>query len=288
MHHIPNTAIQPPDHPTPLFVPRRSAGTPVDAWTTHTAPVPEAWETLALAKGFRINRRVRDRYHAVLECLACGAHTAQKAFTLRTAQPRCGGCAVQSLDGLARRAGLVLLRRCPTDRHYGLFRARCGHVLRRQFELIHRVATDVTGLRCATCHGAREAEEAHSQGWALLGPDPDGNCNYRHYRHACGHTQRAARVNMQTGRLDCGGCGETWASKPSWIYLIRLAFPETGRRVVKLGYSAHPDLRFRSSSGCRLPPRSRSSAWSPCPPDRRPVPRSARCTPRSCGTFPTP
>lgn len=243
------SALQPPDHPAPLFVPRRSCGAPAETWVTHGASVPDAWEALAEAKGFRINRRVRDRYHVVLECLACGAHTAQKVFTLRTAQPRCGGCAAESLDGLARQAGLVLLRRDPGDRHYGLFRASCGHVLRRQFELIHRITADVTGLRCETCHASREAKEAQAQDWTLVGPDPDGDRNYRHYRHACGHTQRVARVNMRTGRLDCAGCGESWASKPSWIYLVRLAFPETGLRVIKLGYSANPDLRFRQQLG---------------------------------------
>lgn len=245
----PLSAVQLPDHPIPLFVPRRSAGTPHADWVTYDAPVPQAWDRMAERKGFLINRRIRDRYHVALECRTCGAHTAQKTYTLRTAQPRCGGCATAGQQTRAQDAGLVLLHRDPEDRHYGIFRAECGHIVRRQFAFIHRMQRGDTDLRCATCLVAREAKEARHHGWTRLGPDPQNRQNYRLYRHACGHTQSIAAVNMRWGQCDCAHCGGSWGARPSFLYLAQIRFPHDGLTVVKFGYSAHPNKRFRHQLG---------------------------------------
>lgn len=242
-------AIRPPDHPTPLFVPRRSAGTPRADWVTYDAPIRQPWVALAQAKGFRINRRIRDRYHVALECQTCSAHTAQKTYTLRTAQPRCGGCATAGQQTRAQDAGLVLLHRDPEDRHYGIFRAECGHIVRRQFAFVARLARGAATLSCATCLVAREAKEARHHGWTRLGPDPQNRQNYRLYRHACGHTQSIAAVNMRWGQCDCAHCGGGWGARPSFLYLAQIHFPHDGLTVVKFGYSAHPKKRFRHQLG---------------------------------------
>jgi hypothetical protein len=245
----PHLIVQPPDHPIPLRVPPRSRSVPATDWTRFAAPIPDRWARMAALKGFRIDRRIRDRYHVALTCQTCGEQTASKVFNLMTAEPRCGACAERRIRDLAQAAGLEFLGRDPEDHMYGWFRAPCGHDLRRQFELIERAAAGICGVRCETCHAAREAEEAEAQGWTLIGPDPSGDPSYRIYRHACGQEQRIARPNMQTGRLDCGGCGESWASKPSTIYLARIDLPTSGLRVLKLGYSSNPKHRFRYQLG---------------------------------------
>lgn len=234
-----------PDNATPLYIPHRSRHVPPDAWCDYPHPIPPAWTELAARRGFRIARRVRDRYHVVLECLSCGAHTAVKVFTVRDAAVRCGGCAARAREQNAQGAGLTFLRRDPESRHYGYFRAPCGHTVRRQFELIQRVRDGKTGLRCSVCLVAREQDEARAHGWDRIGPDPVGNANYRHYRHPCGHVQRIARGNMQHGQCDCARCGESWSSKPSVIYLARISLPGLPSDVIKFGYSAHPHKRFK-------------------------------------------
>jgi len=236
--------VQPSDHAAPLYIPRRSQDLPADIWASYPAPIPAAWTRIAAQKGYRIHRRIRDRYHIALECPVCGAHTACKVFNLRTAQPRCGGCATTGQHRLAKAAGLVLLERDPLDRHYGIFRARCGHIVRRQFAFVDRIERGTTELRCETCLVAREQNEALRHGWTRLGPDPQNNPNYRLYQHTCGHTQRVATANMRWGQCDCAKCGGTWGARPSFLYLAQIHFPHDGLTVVKFGYSAHPKKRF--------------------------------------------
>lgn len=243
------SAVRLPDHPTPLFVPRRSLVYGPANWVTFDAPIPQPWAALAQAKGFRINRRIRDKDHVALECQTCGAHTAQKAFTLRTAQPRCGGCATASQQTRAQDAGLVLLQRDPDYRHYGIFRAACGHDVRRQFAFVARLARGETTLSCETCRDDRDALAAQAHGWEIVGPDPQAARSYRLYRHACGHSQRIAVVNMRWNQCDCAVCGGGWVARPSFLYLARISFPEECLTVVKLGYSGNPTKRFRHQLG---------------------------------------
>lgn len=231
-------------------MPRRSRHVAASAWQ-HVLPdpIPADWSRIARAKGFRIHSRIRDRHHVALECNACGALTAQKVFTLRTARPACGGCAEGAHVAHARKAGLVLLGRDPDDRHYGLYRAPCGHEIRRQFGLVERAASGRAGIRCETCLREREEAEAERIGWRRPGADPAGNPNYRLYRHSCGHAQRIARSNMLWGQVDCAGCGRTWTARPSQIHLVEITLPEAGLRLVRLGYSNTPQKRFRHQLG---------------------------------------
>lgn len=151
-------------------------------------PIDPGWITRASACGLEIRARVKDRFHLHLHCRTCGGGFVAKIFTLRTAEPLCPHCLRSRRGTLAEAAGLTFLHRDPANRHYGIFRAACGHDQRRQFELVERMAKGTTGLRCGICHRAREEAAATAMGWALAGPDPRGNASYRLYRHlACGH-----------------------------------------------------------------------------------------------------
>lgn len=48
---------------------------------------------------------------------------------------------------------------------------------------------------------------------------------------------------MLTGRFTCSGCGETWSTAPSAIYLMRFQLAN-GETVVKMGYSRNPASRL--------------------------------------------
>lgn len=234
---------------TRLYVPHRSRHVPASAWTDYHGPTPEAWKALAHVKGFRIHRRIRDRLHVALECRSCGSLTAQRVYTLRTAQPRCGGCAEAGLVAQARAAGLVFLRRDGRNHHYALYRAACGHVIRRQFEFVARVVASQTDPRCERCVIAREKAEARRQGWERLRRDPVGNPNYRLYRHTCGQVQRVARVNMAWRQCKCAACGDSWNARASFIYLLRIELADVDLNVLKLGFSRTPVKRFRHQLG---------------------------------------
>lgn len=238
----------PPIRQRHLHVPHRSRHVARKQWVEVDRPIPETWKRMAHAKGFRIHSRVRDRFHVALECKSCGALTAHKSFTLRTAQPRCGACAETAMIEKARSAGLIFLRRDLLDRHYALYRGKCGHILRRQFEFVERVVAGKTDVHCDTCMIEREQQEAARQGWRWLDRDPQRNPDYRLYRHHCGHRQRIARVNMAWGQVKCAACGDAWNATASQIYLLRIHIP--GRLdVLKFGFSKNPLKRFRHQLG---------------------------------------
>ena len=220
-------------------------------YPVYGAPLPATWVRAANEKGYRIAARVIDRYHVALECLTCETLNLTLAFTLRKCRPVCKGCQFERRQEEAQSVGLAYLGRDADDPHYGRYRvADCGHEVRRQFELIKRVVEGTTGVRCEVCHRAREEAEARARGWRLVGPDPDGEPNYRVYAHedGCGETQRIARANMQTGRFSCETCGDVWPAEPSALYLMRFLPP--GRRpVVKLGMSRDPESRMRHQLG---------------------------------------
>ncbi|MFA8384189.1 MAG: GIY-YIG nuclease family protein [Pelagibaca sp.] len=203
------------------------------------------WIATAERKGFSFLSRVADRYHFALRCKACGAITKTNRFTLMTSQPSCHACTEQAWTEDAKAAGIKFLRRDTTNRHYGIFLSPCGHQIRRQFALLKRAATGETGVRCEICQANTETEEAQRRGWEKLGSDPDGNPNYRSYRHtACGHEQRVARVNMQSGRFVCGGCAKEWPAASSYLYAMEFTLAN-GRELIKLGFSRDPESRLR-------------------------------------------
>lgn len=235
------------------FVPFQSRGQ--SNWPLYPAPIPESWTRAARSKGFRVARRVRDRYHIVLECRKCGAETVHKAFTLRTAQPACGGCLLASQKKAAEAAGFTLLSRDAADFKYGNYRLPCGHERKLQFGYVDKIAREgpppgCKGYHCPECRNERLAGLAAERGWAMAGADPEGDGNYRLFRHAegCGHEQRVAVANMETGRFNCTACGEGWSSAPSEIYLVRLNVPGRGT-FLKLGHSRDPDSRFAYQLG---------------------------------------
>lgn len=203
-----------------------------------------AWCATAQAKGFTIVARVVDRYHLALRCDSCGGLTKTKLFVLMNNQPICAPCLAAKQGATARAAGVTLLRRDPTDRHYATYKLPCGHEARRQLGLLDRVAAGETDLRCELCLSARQSAEAAARGWALIGADPGGNINYRQYKHmACGAVQSVALANMKTGRFDCSGCGQSWSAAPSQIYAMRFWLAD-GEELVKLGYSKDPASRL--------------------------------------------
>lgn len=232
-----------------LHVPHRSRHVPAGAWVEFPRRVPATWHDLAREKGFKVFSRIRDRYHVALECTACGGLTAHKVFTLRNAQPRCGACAEADLSEAAEAAGLVFLRRDNLHRHYSLYQAGCGHVVRRQREFVERVAARRTDVRCERCLRAREQDEASRQGWTRLRRDPQGNPNYRVYQHRCGHVQRVARVNLAWGQVKCAACGDAWNARNSFIYLLRIEVSQMGLHILKLGFSRTPVKRHRHQLG---------------------------------------
>lgn len=208
------------------------------------ADVPEAWQEIAQEKGYEITARVRDRYHLVLRHDACGKEMIAKVFTLRTAEPVCPTCLDRRRRELCAAAGVTYLGRSDHPNYLRIL-LPCGHGTMRQQELLERVRQGRTAIRCEACLEERLQDEARARSWELIGADPAGDPNYRTYRHDdCGHVQRVAVANMQTGRFTCGGCSDSWTRDKSYIYLMRFVL-KNGREAIKVGFSRDPQSRLR-------------------------------------------
>ena len=85
-------------------------------------------------------RRRCGRYHFLLHCHVCHGLHAAKLFVVMNNQPTCPHCLEAKRSETAAKSGLQFLHKSDDNRHYGLFRAPCGHDIHRQFELIARAA----------------------------------------------------------------------------------------------------------------------------------------------------
>ncbi|WP_417807197.1 GIY-YIG nuclease family protein [Thioclava sp.] len=234
-----------PGQDEPIYLPRRSRGTPPELWCDFPGAILPNWQAAAEAKGFTALRRIRDKQHVVLRCHACGKLTAQRSYTLLTAKLACAACPDQAKHALAKTAGMTFLSYDSENRHEGLFLLPCGHQEKRQFGFVEQVAAGQRQNHCDICFAAREEADANANGWSILGPDPEGNANYRLYLHrdGCGAVARVARSNFQTRRFQCPECGDGWTSAPSNVYAMRFRL-EDGTPLVKLGFSRDPQSRL--------------------------------------------
>lgn len=210
----------------------------------HPGQIQPAWRIGADRNSYDIVARVIDKNHLLIRCRACGGEHVSRYFVVANAKPICPHCLDAAWRQEAETAGIEFLRRDATDRKYGFYLAPCGHEQRLQRGRVQVMGAEEESYRCDICQAALEDAEAEKRGWSLVGADPEGNPNYRLYRHAqCGCEARIARSNMLSGRFTCPDCGEGWATAPSFLYVMRFRLTDN-TRVVKLGFSRDPDSRL--------------------------------------------
>ncbi|WP_299648466.1 hypothetical protein [uncultured Tateyamaria sp.] len=207
-------------------------------------PIPIRWRDAAETKGFHLIARAKDRLHVVLACKICGKPTLKRISVVLGHNPECPHCITARRKAAAATVGAEFVARDPKgDRHYGVYRLACGHTDRRQHHRVEAAASGGHALSCEICLNERHAAEAEAQDWQLIGPSVRKNASYREYEHVCGHRQDVSVANMRSGDVDCAGCGESWTSKPSRLYILSFKLP--GLDVIKLGFSSNPEFRMR-------------------------------------------
>ncbi len=209
--------------------------------------IPSHWSEAAKKNGFKITKRVQDRLHVSLLCHTCGSEHRKRVSVILRYKPECPHCISAQRVSDARNVGARLLGRDPKNRHYGHYRAECGHQIRRQFHRVTMASQGGHDLGCETCREQRYAEQSRKWSWGLIGPANNMKAGYRLYQHSCGQLQDIAVVNMMWGDCACKQCSPGRTAKPSWIYVFRIDLPM--QTVVKLGYSARPEKRLKHQLG---------------------------------------
>jgi hypothetical protein len=210
----------------------------------HHGTIYKHWRDRAEANGFTIVGRAVSHEHLVLGCQTCGLPTVARVSLVRDDNPKCPHCIQERRGNVALDYGALHLGPDPVgDRKYRLYKLPCGHTARRQPGCVKKAAAGHHKLRCGVCLKEKHAAEAEAQGWQLIGKAKRKGASYRRYEHVCGHQQDVTIANMRHGDVDCAGCGQSWTSKPSKIYLLRFHLPDYP--VIKLGYSSNPEFRMR-------------------------------------------
>jgi hypothetical protein len=214
---------------------------------TFRRPLPAHFHDIARAKGFNLEGRGCRSSDLKLKCLNCDQSLQVRRSVVINNKVECNHCLWRRRFDSAMAVGATILSAVPRQHKLAHLVLKCGHVATRQYGRIERAARGGHDLGCEDCREARYAEEADGSGWTLVGKAQNDKQGYRAYRHRCGHTQDHMTGNMLTQQIDCAGCGETWASKPSKIYLFRI----TLRRmtVLKFGFSSNPPRRLYQQLG---------------------------------------
>jgi hypothetical protein len=207
-------------------------------------PMNERVVAAASLKGFSAIGRLKKNGYYALRCLSCFEIVRARHSVVLHCQPTCKSCLAGKHRIAAAGAGLQLLRRDPDNRQHAFFLAACGHVIRREFDLVQRTARGEAGVRCETCLAEEHRATAEARGWALIGPDPEDRISYRLYRHqCCGAEQSVAMANMQSGRFGCNSCGTAWPASRSALYVMQFAL-KGNVSAIKLGFSRDPASRL--------------------------------------------
>ena len=197
---------------------------------------------LAEKKGFELLGHGRRRSDVLLQCGSCQQNSQVRRSVLLDHAPQCNNCLWRKRFDDAMASGATIHLPHPSNHKIATLVLSCGHVVQRQYGRLAKAAKGGHALGCETCREERYVREAQGSGWVLVGPAQKAKNGYRHYEHHCGYRQDHAIVNVDNRQLDCANCGETWASKPSCIYLLRIELSD--RAVLKFGYSAVPARRL--------------------------------------------
>jgi hypothetical protein len=202
---------------------------------THYKLVAEAAVYGAVIVGMGKDRNFR------LYLLACGHRQVVQTSKTRVGQFACQPCSDAKLRGEADADGRVKWLR-QTRRSYGLFRfVQCGHEQEIQNSHVRQGK-----LKCCACQKQKFQNEVDERVVWLR----QTRRAYGLFRFVqCGHEQEIRNEKAKLGIFACQQCGETWATKPSnvYVHLIR----HSGIEVIKVGVAQ--DIRHRAD-GYGLPP----------------------------------
>lgn len=185
----------------------------------------EKWQTDAAAQGWAFVAKA-DGSNAFYVHNACGHGRNGSPRNMRIGKVRCRVCEIANWQTDAAAQGWTFVAKA--DAEYASYTHNaCGRT-REAGPRNMRIGT----VRCRICEIANWQTEAAAQGWTFVG-QADGQ--YSSYTHnACGHKQQAQMGAMRNGYAVCHGCGESWATKPSNLYLLDIT-TACGQRFLKLG-----------------------------------------------------
>lgn len=192
-----------------------------------------AHEGVYLANNMQVVGAGKNNKTRIFRNLLCGheqeAHTTDaKRFTFR-----CNYCKDQKWHQEAADANLTFLEKL------GWFTARyifneCGHEQNLQFSNVRDKK-----FRCKQCQEQKIHDEAAAVGLTFIEKFDAKKSNYRF--NECSHEQLIHTGNVKKGSFQCNLCQETWATRPSNLYLHYIKYEDN--HLLKFGRARNVEKR---------------------------------------------
>lgn len=165
--------------------------------------------------------------------VACG-HTQQFAMgTMRNEPVRCMNCWIEKSKNEAIMQGWVWVEYKGSGK--ALYQHHCGN-----FQEHHMSNMRDGSPQCQHCWVEKTRNEAKVLGWEWV---KQTGVHHSLYRHSCGNTQEMWMGNVRRGAGMCHACEESWATKPSNMYLLRITI-QNGPVFLKLGIARNVSVRI--------------------------------------------
>jgi hypothetical protein len=166
----------------------------------------------------------------------CGHKQEIQNDAIRKNNFKCRFCYEKKLKEEAEAAGLTWIKQ--TRIGYGLFRFKdCGH----EQEIQNTHVRLQTCFKCQLCFMEKLTTEAALVGLNWL---KQTRQNYGLFRfNECGHQQEIANANVRRNRFKCQTCEDTWATKPSNVYVHSIELQ--AEAIIKVGIAKDVQSRIK-------------------------------------------
>ncbi len=167
--------------------------------------------------------------------LPCGHEQQIQVGDMRNGEFACRTCQDAKLIDEAAVYGAEPIGRGKNSSYLN-YRLPCGHE-----QQVHTSCMRVGRFRCQTCQDAKLIDEAAIYDSAPIGSGK--NKGYLNYRLPCGHEQQVHTSCMRIGQFACQTCEDTWATKPSNVYVHSITLQ--GETIIKVGIAQNVQHRIK-------------------------------------------
>lgn len=186
-----------------------------------------------------IGKSTKDKNHFEYRFNECGhkqpIHKAQLYKTL-THKPECLKCKEIEDKKFFRSLGIKRIEILPERR--ALYQClSCGFIMN-----IRRDKLNAGIFACQSCEDQKRIDEAEDQGLEYL---RKGKIRFLYRIKECNHLKMIKPSDVRIGKWTCQLCKDTYHSKPSKLYLIKITNKKTLREWLKVGIAKNLQQRFK-------------------------------------------
>jgi hypothetical protein len=183
------------------------------------------WTNEAIKFGWIFQEKVDNKVNLYIH-EKCGQKKLTTPPSMRYGKVFCEYCLMEKWKTEANKIGWTWIKKSD-KKGYSIYQHSCGH----------KQSIPMGGIRnlrvaCRNCKEQLWQQDAKICGWTWV---KQVDITYSLYKHnSCNHHQSIQMGSMRLGRVACHGCQESWQTRPSNLYLIKIDI-EDDVTFLKLG-----------------------------------------------------